>query len=109
MKDFGWGILGTGKIARAFAEDLAYLGNHRVASVGSRSMSKAQAFADSFEGCLAYGSYEELVTSDVDAIYVASPHPMHFENSMLAMKAGKPVLCEKAFTVNAKEARALVE
>lgn len=109
MNDFRWGILGTGKIARAFAEDLAFLGNHRVASVGSRSVSKAQAFADSFEGCVAYGSYEELVASDVDAIYVASPHPMHFENSMLAMKAGKPVLCEKAFTVNAKEARALVE
>jgi predicted dehydrogenase len=108
MSNFRWGILGTGGIARAFALDLAYLGDHTVAAVGSRSLESAQAFAADFPGSLPYGSYEELVKADVDAIYVASPHPMHEEHALLAMRAGKPVLCEKAFTINAKQAENLV-
>lgn len=108
MSSFRWGIIGTGGIARAFAEDLKRLDGHIVAAVGSRSLASAEKFADQFPEATPYGSYEELVTTDVDAIYVATPHPMHHENSLLAMRAGKPVLCEKAFTVDANQARELV-
>jgi predicted dehydrogenase len=109
MSNFRWGILGTGGIAQAFAKDLAYLDDHVVAAVGSRTIASANKFAEEFSGCVSYGSYEELVKSDVDAIYVASPHPMHEEHAMLAMKAGKPVLCEKAFTINHAQAKRLTD
>lgn len=108
MSVFRWGIIGTGGIARAFAQDLALLDGHRVAAVGSRTLASGEKFAAEFPGTAAYGSYKELVDAEVDAVYVATPHPMHYENALLAMQAGKPVLCEKAFTVNAKQARELV-
>jgi predicted dehydrogenase len=108
MSSFRWGILGTGGIAQAFARDLAYLDDHVVAAVGSRSQTSADTFKSEFPSAVAFGSYEELVTSDVDAIYIASPHPMHEEHAMLALKAGKPVLCEKAFTINAQQAENLI-
>jgi predicted dehydrogenase len=109
-QEFRWGILGTGGIARAFARDLTFLNNHIVAAVGSRSSQNAQEFAIEFPGCTAHGSYEELVANpDIDAIYVATPHPMHVAHTILALNAGKPVLCEKPFSVNAHEARQMVE
>jgi len=108
MSNFKWGILGPGGIARAFAKDLQLLDGHEVAAVGSRTLSNAQEFAKSFGGT-AYGSYEELVADPtVDAIYVATPHPSHKENVISALNAGKPVLCEKPFAVNAHEAREMV-
>ena len=104
--DFRWGILASGGIAQAFARDLSYFNNHIVAAVGSRSQESADAFATEFPGCVAYGSYENLVNDpSLDAIYVATPHPYHVSNTVLALNAGKPVLCEKPFTINAKEAR----
>ena len=108
MSTFKWGILGPGGIARAFAKDLQLLEGHEVAAVGSRALSNAQEFAKTFGGT-AYGSYEELVADpSVDAIYVATPHPSHKENVITALNAGKPVLCEKPFAVNAHEAREMV-
>jgi len=108
MSNFKWGILGPGGIARAFAKDLQLLEGHEVAAVGSRTLINAQEFANTFGGT-AYGSYEELVEDPaVDAIYVATPHPAHKENVVLALNAGKPVLCEKPFAVNAKEAQEMV-
>ena len=110
MSNFRWGILGTGGIARAFARDLTFLNNHIVAAVGSRTQEKAEEFAIEFPGCTAHGSYEKLVTNpEIDAIYVATPHPMHLTNTILALKAGKPVLCEKPFSINSSQARAMVE
>ena len=104
--DFRWGILASGGIAQAFARDLSYINNHIVAAVGSRSQESADAFATEFPGCTAYGSYEDLVNDPtLDAIYVATPHPYHVSNTVLALNAGKPVLCEKPFTINAAEAR----
>ena len=104
--DFRWGILASGGIAQAFARDLSYFNNQIVAAVGSRSQESADAFAAEFPGCVAYGSYEDLVNDpSLDAIYVATPHPYHVSNTVLALNAGKPVLCEKPFTINAKEAR----
>ena len=108
MSTFKWGILGPGGIARAYAKDLQLLDGHEVAAVGSRTLSNAQEFAKSFGGT-AYGSYEELVADPtVDAIYVATPHPSHKDNVISALNAGKPVLCEKPFAVNAHEAREMV-
>ena len=109
MSNFNWGILGPGGIAKAFAEDLKRLDGHSIAAVGSRTFSNAQSFANTFGGT-AYGSYEELVADpQVDAIYVATPHPAHKENVILALNAGKPVLCEKPFAVNATEAQQMVD
>ena len=109
MSNFSWGILGPGGIARAFAKDLTFLEGHTIGAVGSRSLANAQVFANDFGGT-AYGSYEELVNdSTIDAIYVATPHPAHHDNVNLALNAGKPVLCEKPFAVNAAEAQAMVD
>ena len=108
MSTFNWGILGPGGIARAFAADLQSLAGHSVAAVGSRTLSNAEEFVSTFGG-KAYGSYEELVADEsVDAIYVATPHPAHKENVIAALNAGKPVLCEKPFAVNAQEAQEMV-
>jgi predicted dehydrogenase len=105
-REFRWGILASGGIAQAFARDLSYFNNHIVAAVGSRSQESADNFAAEFPGCTAYASYEALVADPtLDAIYVASPHPYHVSNTVLALNAGKPVLCEKPLTINASEAR----
>lgn len=104
-----WGIIGTGRIAHTFADDLRLTDEGVVSAVGSRSASSAAAFGDEFNVERRYGSYEELVDdSTIDAVYVATPHPMHYENAMLALEHDKPVLVEKAFTMNAEQARELV-
>ena len=108
-KQFNWGILGPGGIARAFAQDLTFIQGHTIGAVGSRSLDNAQKVSAQFGGT-AYGSYEELVADPaIDAIYVATPHPAHHDNVILALNAGKPVLCEKPFAVNAREAQAMVD
>jgi predicted dehydrogenase len=108
VSDFNWGILGPGGIAQAFATDLQKLDGHRVGAVGSRTLSNAQEFAKTFGG-VAYGSYDELISDPlIDAIYVATPHPAHKDNVIAALNAGKPVLCEKPFAVNAVEAQEMV-
>jgi predicted dehydrogenase len=100
-----WGIIGTGGIARAFAADLALTDSGTVVAVGSRSLATAERFGAGRP----HGSYEALVNDpEVDAVYVATPHPMHHAAARLALEAGKPALVEKAFTMNAAEARDLV-
>lgn len=108
-----WGVLGTGWIAEQFAADLALSDRGVLAAAGSRSREKADAFADRFADRFGeirrYPTYEELVADqEVDAVYVATPHPMHRDNAVLALRAGKHVLVEKAFTMNAAEARDVV-
>ena len=104
-----WGILSTGGIAHTFASDLRFIDEGVVAAVGSRSLAAADAFGDEFDVPRRYGSYEALVGDpDVDVIYVATPHPFHLANATLALEEGKPVLVEKAFTMNGAEARELV-
>jgi predicted dehydrogenase len=99
-----WGILGPGGIARAFTSDLRTAGLD-VAAVGSRRRDTADAFAAEFGIPHSHGSYEELVADpDVDIVYIATPHPMHAANALLALEAGKHVLVEKPFTLNAAEA-----
>lgn len=104
----GWGILATGGIAETFTRDLQTAGLNVVA-VGSRTQEKADAFAGQFAIPRAYGSYQELVQDpEVDIIYIATPHPQHIDTALLALKAGKHVLVEKPFTLNADESRILV-
>ena len=107
MNNLRWGLIGTGGIARAFARDLTRTTGHTVAAVGSRSIEKAHEFSNQYGGT-PYGSYEELVASDIDAVYVATPHPMHAPNTILALEHGKPVLCEKPFAVNARESSSMI-
>lgn len=103
-----WGILGTGRISKTFARALKDTPGAVLAGVGSRTRDAADAFAREFGGA-AYGSYEELAAaSDVDLIYVGTPHPLHVENARMALNAGKGVLCEKPFTMNRREAEELV-
>jgi predicted dehydrogenase len=100
-----WGILGAGRIARKFASSLRELPDARLAAVGSRSPERARTLADEFGVPGRHDSYEALVQNPgVDVIYVATRHPSHLEAMQLALQAGKPVLCEKPFTVNAAEA-----
>lgn len=104
-----WGILGAGSIAGRFAEALAALPEAETLAVGSRSRDSAEGFAEAHGFSRAYPSYAELAADpDVDVVYVATPHPFHAENAELCLEAGKAVLCEKPFTVNAAEARRLV-
>lgn len=109
MSKVRWGIIGTGKIARAFASALQDTPDAQLVAVGSRSQASAQAFAAESGAREAHGSYQSLVDSpDVDLVYIATPHPMHAEHAMLALEAGKGVLCEKPFTMNRREAEAVV-
>jgi predicted dehydrogenase len=104
-----WGILGTGKIARAFANALKDTPGAVLAAVASRDPATAQAFASEFGAGAAYGSYQQLADAqDVDLIYIGTPHPMHFQNALMALHAGKGVLCEKPFTMNLREAEQVV-
>jgi predicted dehydrogenase len=99
-----WGILATGGIAHAFARDLRTAGLDLVA-VGSRFKGRADEFAAEFELLRAHDSYEQLVADpDVDIVYVSTPHPLHAANAVLALEAGKHVLVEKPFALNAAEA-----
>jgi predicted dehydrogenase len=104
-----WGVVGAGRIARKFTADVILLPDHEVTAVGSRDVARAAEFAADFPGASAYGSYEQLVADpDVDVVYVATPHPMHHEQALLALGAGKPVLVEKPFAINAGQAREMV-
>jgi predicted dehydrogenase len=104
-----WGILGTGGIAQTFATDLRLTDSGVVAAVGSRSQDGADRFAEEFGAEARHSSYESLVADPtVDVIYVATPHPSHRENAILALRAGKPVLVEKPFAMNAAEAAEIV-
>lgn len=105
-----WAILGAGNIARKFAEGLGALPEAELLAVGSRSQDKADAFATQFGIARRYDSYEALVADpDIEIVYVATPHPQHRPHSQLCLNAGKAVLCEKPFAVNAAEAAETIE
>lgn len=104
-----WGIISTGNIARAFAAALRDVDDAELLAVGSRSQESADAFGDEFDVPRRYDSYEKLVAdSDVDVIYIGTPHNFHYENVKLCFDAGKHVLCEKPLTINASEAAELI-
>ena len=99
-----WGIIGGGRIARTFATDINFAPHATLAAVASRQLSRAQVFADEFSVPTAYGSYEEILADPtIDAIYIATPHSHHKEQSIAALRAGKHVLCEKPATISPAE------
>jgi predicted dehydrogenase len=104
-----WGILGTGNIAKQFARGLSVLPDARLVAVGSRSREAADSFGQMFDVPKRHATYEALAADpEVDIVYVSTPHPMHAPNTILCLEAGKPVLCEKPFTVNTREAEEVV-
>ncbi|MFD8716959.1 Gfo/Idh/MocA family protein [Streptomyces sp. NPDC059629] len=104
-----WGILATGGIAAAFAADLVDLPDAEIVAVASRTAASAEAFAERFGIGRAYGDWESLARDeDIDVVYVATPHSAHRAAAGLCLEAGRNVLCEKAFTVNGREAEELV-
>ncbi len=104
-----WGILATGGIARSFTRDLLARG-HRVSAVASRSRDRAQAFADEFGIPRAHGSYDDLVAdSEVDVVYVATPHSAHAENALTALANGKHVRGTNTASVLGTEGRMDIE
>jgi dihydrodiol dehydrogenase / D-xylose 1-dehydrogenase (NADP) len=106
---FRWGILGTGNIAKQFARGLAALEDAELVAVGSRTQESADRFGDEFNAQRRYATYEALVSDpDVEAIYISTPHPYHYHNAMLCLDAGKAVLCEKPFAINASEAEQVI-
>ncbi len=104
-----WGILGTGYIAGEFAQGLQRIANSQLVGVGSRQLNRAQDFARRHQIPQAYGSYEDLVNSDLDVIYIATPAARHRDDCLLCLDANKAVLCEKPFTVNAQQAKAVID
>jgi predicted dehydrogenase len=105
-----WGIFGTGRIAEKFAEGLAVLPGAELVAVGSRTQAAADGFASRFNVPRRHASYAALAADNaVDALYVATPHSLHVENTLMGLEAGKPVLCEKPFTINAGEAEKVIQ
>ena len=109
MKKIRWGILGCGRIARKFAADLRRVDDAVLVAVGARSMAGASAFVADFPEARPHASYELLAgDGEVDVIYVATPHAMHYAHTLLCLKHKKAVLCEKPFALNHRQAAEMV-
>ena len=105
-----WGILGPGIISTKFANGLQSVPDAKITAVGSRDKERAETFAQEFKVPRAYGSYEEMAADpDVDVVYIGTPHSFHKEHTILCLDAGKHVLCEKPFAINAVEAREMIQ
>jgi predicted dehydrogenase len=110
LKTIRWGILGTGTVARDFVQGLRSIEDASPIAVASRTLEKAQSFAQQFAIPKPYGSYAELVADpEIDVVYVATPHTRHKQDCILCLEAGKPVLCEKPFAVSAAEACEVIQ
>ena len=105
-----WGVVGPGRIAQNLVKDFAVVDGARVVAVASRSIDRAQAFADRHDIDRAHGSYAEIVSDpDVDVLYVATPHPQHHALALAAIEAGKALLIEKSFTATTAGAAEIVD
>lgn len=108
-KTFHWGIIGPGKIAHKFAEDLAAVPGATVSAILGRNQERAQLFADTYQAEYTYTELEEfLACPHLDVVYVATPHTSHYEYTMACLQADIPVLCEKPWAMNAEQAEAMV-
>lgn len=105
-----WGIIGLGKIAHTFAEDLLRAPQTELAAVASRSAAKAQKFAAAFQVPAHFSSYQKFIeNAAVDVVYIATPHPFHVALSQSCLQSGKAVLCEKPLAMNAAELEQLIK
>ena len=110
MKKVNWGIIGAGWIASQFAEDLKLLPQAELKAIASRSPERSEKFAEEMGITTAYGTWEEMAGDDnIDAVYIATHHPFHYENALACLQRGKAVLCEKPFTMNLRELKELIE
>lgn len=108
--NFNWGIIGPGRIAGKFAHDLQVVDGASIYAIASRNEGRGALFAETWGVDVVYSSYAELINDPkVDAVYISNPHLYHFDQALLALKAGKPVLCEKPMTVNAKDTKKLID
>lgn len=104
-----WAILGCGKIASKFAEDLLRTPEANLYAVASRNQEKADQFREAFNAEVSYGSYNEMVQDDtIDIVYIATPHMFHKEHTLLCLKNNLAVLCEKAFAMNQGEVEEMI-
>jgi predicted dehydrogenase len=104
-----WGIIGPGRIAGVFAEGLTQLPDAQLVAVGSRRQENADSFGEKFGVPRRYASYAAVAADpEVDAVYIATPHSSHAENAIMCLEAGKAVLCEKPFAINAAQAEQMV-
>ena len=109
MERFRIGIIGAGHIAEKMAWTLTQMSEAEPYAVASRSLEKAQAFAEKYGFCKAYGSYEEILDDPmVELVYVATPHSFHHAHVRMCLEKGKPVLCEKAFMLNKAQAEDVI-
>ena len=105
-----WGIIGTGHIAHQFATGLQVVNDAELVAIGSRTQASADKFGDEFAASHRHASYEALAADpDVDAVYIGTLHPMHKDNTLRCLEAGKAVLCEKPFAINAAESQAMID
>jgi len=108
-KIYKWGIIGCGKIAHKFAEDLMTIPNASLHAVASRNLKKAKDFGTIYQVFSCYGSYEEIVANpEVDIIYIATPHVFHYENTLMCLEHKKAVLCEKPFAMNLQQVEKMI-
>lgn len=104
-----WGIIGLGKIAHKFAADLLLSDTAILQGVASRTLEKATEFASKYNAIQAYDSYEALVNDPkIDVVYIATPHNLHYENTMLCLQHHKAVLCEKPMGINSAQVEAMI-
>ena len=109
-KNIRWGIIGLGKIANKFATDLASIETAELVAVASRNIQNANNFAEKHNAKKAYSSYEELAKdTNVDAVYIATPHSFHKKHAILCLRNKKAVLCEKPFAMNLSEVTEMIE
>lgn len=109
-KPIRWGIIGLGKIAEKFANDLVKVPHTQLHAVASTSIERAKDFAQKFHVPYHYDSYQDIFkTPDLDVIYIATPHTSHADNAILCLKNKMPVLCEKPFAMNLKEVQKMVD
>jgi predicted dehydrogenase len=109
-KKYNWGILGAGKMAAKFSKGIRLYENACLYSVGSRDITRAKKFTaeNGFKKC--YGSYEEFASDpELDIVYIATPHSSHYENTLLCLEQGRNVICEKAFSLNAREVKEIIK
>ncbi|MEM8684010.1 MAG: Gfo/Idh/MocA family oxidoreductase [Pseudomonadota bacterium] len=110
MKRIRWGVLSTGRIAQQFAQDMAFVDNSEIVAASSRSLDNATAFANKFGVPTVHARFDDMLADErVDAIYVATPHSLHRENTLAAIAAAKPVLCEKPITLNPDELHSIID
>ena len=110
IKKYKWGVLTAGKMAAKFTRGLQLLENAELYSVSSRDVKRAEKFASEYGFKKYFGSYEEMVADpELDIVYIASPHSLHLEHTLLCLRHKKAVLCEKAFALNGKEVGEMIE